>query len=54
MSFVTIGAIVDHGGLGNLLYSGMNTYFTSQVLTASVLCVIIAVVAGLLLLALSG
>ncbi|MFD7326375.1 ABC transporter permease [Streptomyces sp. NPDC059875] len=50
VSLVTIGAIVGHGGLGNLIYSGMNTYFKAQVLTASVLCVIIAVVADLLLL----
>ncbi|MCX4820970.1 ABC transporter permease [Streptomyces sp. NBC_01142] len=50
ISLVTIGAIVGFGGLGNLIYSGMNTYFKAQVLTASVLCVIIAVVADLLLL----
>ncbi|MFF8445460.1 ABC transporter permease [Streptomyces californicus] len=51
VSLVTIGAIVGHGGLGNLIYSGMNTYFKAQVLTASVLCVLIAVGADLLLLA---
>ncbi|MER7911174.1 ABC transporter permease [Streptomyces sp. NPDC096068] len=50
VSLVTIGAIVGHGGLGNLVYSGMNTYFKAQVLTASVLCVVIAVAADLLLL----
>ncbi|MEV6398675.1 ABC transporter permease [Streptomyces sp. NPDC051907] len=50
ISLVTIGAIVGYGGLGNLVYSGMNTYFKAQVLTASVLCVIIAVVADLALL----
>ncbi|MFE1909123.1 ABC transporter permease [Streptomyces gardneri] len=50
VSLVTIGAIVGHGGLGNLIYAGMNTYFKAQVLTASVLCVVIAVVADLLLL----
>ncbi|MGA5193154.1 ABC transporter permease [Streptomyces exfoliatus] len=50
VSLVTIGAIVGHGGLGNLIYSGMNTYFKAQVLTASVLCVLIAVAADLLLL----
>ncbi|MFJ9537678.1 ABC transporter permease [Streptomyces sp. NPDC101225] len=51
VSLVTVGAIVGFGGLGNLIYSGMNTYFKAQVLTASVLCVAIAVVADLLLLA---
>ncbi|MFE5657156.1 ABC transporter permease [Streptomyces sp. NPDC056517] len=50
VSLVTIGAIVGHGGLGNLIYSGMNTFFKAQVLTASVLCVVIAVAADLLLL----
>jgi osmoprotectant transport system permease protein len=50
VSLVTIGAIVGHGGLGNLIYSGMNTYFKAQVLTASVLCVLLAVAADLLLL----
>ncbi|MDQ8703914.1 ABC transporter permease [Streptomyces sp. LHD-70] len=50
VSLVTIGAIVGHGGLGNLIYTGMNTYFKAQVLTASVLCVVIAVAADLLLL----
>lgn len=50
VSLVTVGAIVGFGGLGNLIYSGMNTYFKAQVLTASVLCVIIAVAADLLLL----
>ncbi|MEU1599414.1 ABC transporter permease [Streptomyces sp. NPDC005708] len=51
VSLVTVGAIVGFGGLGNLIYAGMNTYFRAQVLTASVLCVVIAVVADLLLLA---
>ncbi|MGI5141968.1 MULTISPECIES: ABC transporter permease [unclassified Streptomyces] len=51
VSLVTVGAIVGFGGLGNLIYAGMNTYFKAQVLTASVLCVVIAVVADLLLLA---
>ncbi|WP_369383357.1 ABC transporter permease [Streptomyces sp. cg36] len=50
VSLVTVGAIVGYGGLGNLIYSGMNTYFKAQVLTASVLCVVIAVVADLVLL----
>ncbi|MFF0445344.1 ABC transporter permease [Streptomyces sp. NPDC004609] len=50
VSLVTIGAIVGYGGLGNLIYSGMNTYFKAQVLTASLLCVVIAVAADVLLL----
>ncbi|MGW0080268.1 ABC transporter permease [Streptomyces sp. NPDC003393] len=50
VSLVTIGAVVGFGGLGNLIYAGMSTYFKAQVLTASVLCVVIAVAADLLLL----
>ncbi|MFI5972216.1 ABC transporter permease [Streptomyces sp. NPDC051452] len=50
VSLVTVGAIVGFGGLGNLIYAGMNTYFKAQVLTASVLCVLIAIAADLLLL----
>ncbi|SCD62995.1 osmoprotectant transport system permease protein [Streptomyces sp. DfronAA-171] len=50
VSLVTVGAIVGFGGLGNLIYQGMNTYFKAQVLTASVLCVLLAIAADLLLL----
>ncbi|WP_344534501.1 ABC transporter permease [Streptomyces albiaxialis] len=50
VSLATVGAIVGHGGLGNLIYQGMNTQFKAQVLTASALCVLIAVCADLLLL----
>jgi osmoprotectant transport system permease protein len=50
VSLTTVGAIVDYGGLGNLIYSGLQSFFKAQVLTASVLCVALAVVADLLLL----
>ncbi|MDT0341771.1 ABC transporter permease [Streptomyces litchfieldiae] len=50
VSLTTVGAIVGHGGLGNLIYSGMDSYFKAQVLAASVLCVLLAVTADLLLL----
>ncbi|MFG2095960.1 ABC transporter permease [Streptomyces sp. NPDC048612] len=50
VALTTVGAIVGYGGLGNLIYTGMNTFFKAQVLTASVLCVLIAVVFDLLLL----
>ncbi|TDC77131.1 ABC transporter permease [Streptomyces hainanensis] len=52
VSLTTVGAIVGHGGLGNLIHTGMRSYFKAQVLTASVLCVLLAVLADLLLLAL--
>ncbi|MFF4603729.1 ABC transporter permease [Streptomyces sp. NPDC001339] len=50
VALATVGAIVGYGGLGNLIYSGMNSFFKAQVLTASVLCVFIATVFDLLLL----
>lgn len=50
VSLTTVGAIVDHGGLGNLIYSGLDSFFKAQVLTASALCVLLAVLADLLLL----
>ncbi|MGW1840710.1 ABC transporter permease [Streptomyces sp. BBFR2] len=50
VALTTVGAIVGHGGLGNLIYAGMNSYFKAQVLTASVLCVLLAVVFDLLIL----
>jgi osmoprotectant transport system permease protein len=50
VSLTTVGAIVGYGGLGNLVYEGMESYFRAQVLTASVLCVVLAVLADVLLL----
>ncbi|WP_016910291.1 ABC transporter permease [Streptomyces xiaopingdaonensis] len=50
VSLATVGATVGYGGLGNLIYDGMESYFKSQVLTASALCVVLAVAADLLLL----
>ncbi|KNE82919.1 MULTISPECIES: ABC transporter permease [Streptomyces] len=50
VSLTTVGAIVGHGGLGNLLYAGLDSFFRAQVLTASVICVLLAVLADLLLL----
>jgi osmoprotectant transport system permease protein len=50
IALVTIGALVGYGGLGNLIYDGLSTNFKSEVLTASVLCVVLAVLADVLLL----
>jgi osmoprotectant transport system permease protein len=50
VSLTTVGAIVGYGGLGNLIYSGMNSLFKAQVLTASAICVAMAVVADVALL----
>ncbi|GAB2828602.1 ABC transporter permease [Streptomyces daliensis] len=52
VAMTTVGAIVGFGGLGNLIYNGMESFFKAQVLTASVICVILAVVADVALLGL--
>jgi osmoprotectant transport system permease protein len=50
VALTTVGAIIDYGGLGNLLLSAISSNFKAQVLAASVLCVVIALVADVLLL----
>jgi osmoprotectant transport system permease protein len=50
VSLTTVGAIVGYGGLGNLIKDGMQSFFKAEVLTASVICVVFALVADLLLL----
>ncbi|MGH3310444.1 MAG: ABC transporter permease [Streptomyces sp.] len=50
VALTTVGAIVGFGGLGNLIYEGMDSFFKAEVLTASVICVLLAVSADLLLL----
>lgn len=50
VSLTTVGAIVGYGGLGNLIYAGMNSLFKAQVLTASAICVAMAVAADVVLL----
>jgi osmoprotectant transport system permease protein len=49
IALVTVGATIGHGGLGNLIYDGLGSTFKAEVLTASVLCLALAVVADLLL-----
>lgn len=50
VGLTTVGAIIDYGGLGNLLVDGINRNFKAQVLAASVLCVVLALAADMLLL----
>lgn len=49
VALTTVGAIIGYGGLGNLLFQAVNTQFRPQVLTASVLCVLLAITFDLLL-----
>lgn len=49
VALTTVGAILDYGGLGDLLVDGTTTDFKAQVLATSVLCVLLAVALDLLL-----
>ncbi|MFE6226666.1 MULTISPECIES: ABC transporter permease [unclassified Streptomyces] len=50
IALTTVGSVVGRGGLGNLIEDALPTFFKAQVLAASVLCVLLAVAADLLLL----
>lgn len=49
VALATVGAIVGNGGLGNLIYDGLPSNFKAEVLTASVICVALALAADLIL-----
>ena len=44
VALATVGTIVGNGGLGDLISDGLGSNFKAEVLTASVLCVVLAVV----------
>jgi osmoprotectant transport system permease protein len=50
VALTTVGVVVGHGGLGNLIFQGLRSNFRPEVLTASVLCVVLALLADLVLL----
>lgn len=49
VALVTVGSIVSYGGLGNLLLQAVGNQFKAQILAASILCVLLAIVLDLLL-----
>ncbi len=49
VALTTVGAILDYGGLGDMLVSAKASNFKAEVLTTSVLCVALAVAFDLLL-----
>jgi len=51
VALVTVGSIVSYGGLGNLMLRAVNTQFKAQILAASVLVVLLAVLLDLVLVA---
>lgn len=50
VALTTVGGIINYGGLGNLIFGGLQSTFRAQVLTAALLCVLLAVAADLALL----
>jgi osmoprotectant transport system permease protein len=53
VALVTVGVVVSNGGLGQLIFEGFNNnLYRAQILTASLLCVLLAALADLLLLGL--
>jgi osmoprotectant transport system permease protein len=53
VAMTTIGVVVGHGGLGQLILGGFrNNFFRAEILTGTVLCVALALVLDLLLLGL--
>lgn len=49
VALVTIGVIVGYGGLGQLMFRGFSSNYRAEVTTATLLCLVIAFVADLLL-----
>ncbi len=54
IALTTVGAIIGFGGLGNAIYRGYRSNFKAEVFTSSVLCVVLAIVADLLLVGLQS
>ena len=51
VALTTVGTLVSYGGLGNLIKDGVDSNFRAELLTAAVLCVLLAVVLDLVLVA---
>ncbi|WP_200945062.1 MULTISPECIES: ABC transporter permease [unclassified Nocardioides] len=49
VALTTVGTLVSYGGLGNLINDGVRTNFRAELMTASIICVGLAVVLDLLI-----
>lgn len=49
VALTTVGTLVSYGGLGDLIKNGVDTNFRAELMTASILCVVLAVVLDALL-----
>lgn len=53
VALVTVGVVVGYGGLGQLMFRGLQSDYRAQIMTATILCLVLALVLDLLL-ALAG
>lgn len=49
VALVTVGVVVGYGGLGNLLFRGFRSFYRAEIVTATLLCVLLALVLDLVL-----
>ena len=49
VALVTVGVVVGYGGLGQLMFRGLQSDYRAQIMTATVLCLALALVIDLLL-----
>jgi len=49
VALTTVGSLVAYGGLGNLIKDGVTSNFRAELMTASILCVLIAVLFDVLI-----
>jgi osmoprotectant transport system permease protein len=49
IALTTVGTLVSYGGLGDLISHGVQRDFRAELMTAAVLCVVLAVVLDVLL-----
>jgi osmoprotectant transport system permease protein len=49
VALTTVGSLVSYGGLGNLIKDGVSTNFRAELFTASVICVLLAVLLDVVL-----
>lgn len=49
VALTTVGSLVSYGGLGNLIKDGVSTNFRAELMSAAILCVLIAVLLDVLI-----
>jgi osmoprotectant transport system permease protein len=45
VALVTVGVVVGYGGLGQLMFRGFRSNYHAEIMTATILCLVIALVA---------